>query len=722
MVGLAVFATPGVSAVPSDVWPITALAGETDATTAPRILPRPVLPPEGPLSVPLPTTSSVAMTVPLRPAGGKSAIFSTAFLQVLWQRLRVPLFLFVLGVVFLAFLVLSLRSKRPSRLRSLTARSLVLSLIIHLVLLLSFNSFVLSQRIIRTIRDPQFEVLLDSNSLVEEKVSLGIREETSQLPLADSALVVAPQQAAVPLPKATPAEQAPTVVPGRIDLSPFDVPANVVEPKPVEQKAPTIPLAARPSGDFRVALPDVALETPRLPATPEPVRETSPAATLAPQKTGQPVAFVPPAASQPSTRVAAAEIPPLGPGAPLTASVIALPAPAGVHAGRPIEPVIPPRVLVPRPSPKLVPPPFVLEERPAVEEPYQLRQPERRAKVLESLGGAPETEEAVRRALSWLAAHQSDDGRWDIANFDAKCGKCGGKGEYGKQNVAATALAVLAFLGAGQSHKTAGPHQEAIARAIAWLVAQARESGDLRGQGNMYDQGMATIALAEACGMTHDPSLRLPVTRAAKFIAGAQNRETGGWRYFPGEEGDTSVFGWHLMALKSASMAGLPVSQEAIKRAEGWLDRVGGGEHGGLYGYQSQKPSPAMVAEGMFSRQLLGRLPTDPSMIESAEYLLKYLPEAGDPNMYYWYYGTLAMFQHQGPSWEQWNRAMRKVLLSRQEASGAAKGSWPPGGQWGKQGGRVIETAMAALCLEVYYRYLPLYAPHAPTVASKSKP
>jgi hypothetical protein len=30
--------------------------------------------------------------------------------------------------------------------------------------------------------------------------------------------------------------------------------------------------------------------------------------------------------------------------------------------------------------------------------------------------------------------------------------------------------------------------------------------------------------------------------------------------------------------------------------------------------------------------------------------------------------------------------------------------------KWGKGAGRVYPTAMGALCLEVYYRYLPLYS------------
>ena len=42
-------------------------------------------------------------------------------------------------------------------------------------------------------------------------------------------------------------------------------------------------------------------------------------------------------------------------------------------------------------------------------------------------------------------------------------------------------------------------------------------------------------------------------------------------------------------------------------------------------------------------------------MQASAAYLANYPPDwdAG-PNTYYWYYATLALFQHQGPIWEDW--------------------------------------------------------------------
>ena len=49
-------------------------------------------------------------------------------------------------------------------------------------------------------------------------------------------------------------------------------------------------------------------------------------------------------------------------------------------------------------------------------------------------------------------------------------------------------------------------------------------------------------------------------------------------------------------------------------------------------------------------------------------------------------------------------------LLAHQQVDGAAAGSWEPVDEWAEIGGRVYQTAICTLMLEVYYRYLPMYA------------
>jgi hypothetical protein len=80
---------------------------------------------------------------------------------------------------------------------------------------------------------------------------------------------------------------------------------------------------------------------------------------------------------------------------------------------------------------------------------------------------------------------------------------------------------------------------------------------------------------------------------------------------------------------------------------------------------------------------------------------------AGTIDYYYWYYGTLAMFQVGGDPWERWNKAMTGSLVAHQRLDKAdcRYGSWDPIDPWAADGGRVYSTAINTLSLEVYYRY-----------------
>ncbi len=105
----------------------------------------------------------------------------------------------------------------------------------------------------------------------------------------------------------------------------------------------------------------------------------------------------------------------------------------------------------------------------------------------------------------------------------------------------------------------------------------------------MYSHGLATIALSEAYGLSGDKQVGQAAGRAVDFILRAQNKKDGGWRYNPGDAGDTSVVGWQLMALKSAHMAGISFSGDAFNQTSKWLDSVA--VHDGTeYSYQPGNP------------------------------------------------------------------------------------------------------------------------------------
>jgi hypothetical protein len=332
-------------------------------------------------------------------------------------------------------------------------------------------------------------------------------------------------------------------------------------------------------------------------------------------------------------------------------------------------------------------------------------------------GGTKATERAVAAAINWLARHQMAGGNWSL-NHTSACqnGHCSGPGSV-NADAAATGMALLPFLAAGQTHKSKGPYREQISKGVYWLTTHQKTDGDLSSGAfqPMYSHGIATIALCECYGMTGDDQVRNAAQRAVKFIENAQNKGTGGWRYMPGDEGDTSVTGWQMMALKSAQMARLEVNHEALDNVGKWLKSVAKGTNNGKFSYlPTQDFMPTTTAIGTLCSQYLGVARDDPAMVEGIKYLLDNMPDAErDRNAYYWYYATMVMHNYLGPEWDRWNRQMRRVLILSQAREGCANGSWDPdrpsSDAWGSHGGRLMLTAFGALTLEVYYRYLPLF-------------
>jgi len=340
---------------------------------------------------------------------------------------------------------------------------------------------------------------------------------------------------------------------------------------------------------------------------------------------------------------------------------------------------------------------------------YEAREPEKRKEIIEKLGGTVKTEEAVEKALEWLAKAQSPDGRWDVDGFQL-AGQTGGKGNRGDGDVAVTGLATLAFLGAGYNHTT-GKHKETVGKAVNWLIAGQKPNGDLRQGGQMYGQGMATAALCEAYSLTRDGRALDAATKAINFILKAQNA-LGGWRYGPGSvDADTSVVGWQVLAMKTAEIAGIEIPKQHYKGTQRWLNQVRKGKSGGLYSYQAvSAANTTMTAEGWFCQLFISDGEKTRGMDESVKYLMGNLPRTNAKSLYYWYYATLALHMSGAKEFEKWNVALRDTLTKTQRRDGAAAGTWDTSGySYGASGGRVYTTAMAALCLEVYYRYLPLY-------------
>jgi len=352
-------------------------------------------------------------------------------------------------------------------------------------------------------------------------------------------------------------------------------------------------------------------------------------------------------------------------------------------------------------------------------------------KMLTEGGGNARSEVAVALGLKFLALHQASDGHWSLTNFNKHARTAplpGGKvvpdnsqpNTTQANDTAGTAFGMLPFLAAGITHKPPKKklitdYSKGVGLAVKYLMnKQSKSSGDrgYYGEG-MYSHGLATIAMCEVYGLTSDPQVKVSAQLALNYIVTAQDPAGGGWRYSPRQAGDTSVTGWQLMALKSGQMAGLTVPRPVLKKVEKYLDGCETSLKGG-YGYTAGSPeTPTMTAVGALCRQYLGTSPKNASLLGSVKRVKAAPPGAG--GIYYEYYATQVMHHMGGDSWANWNPKMRDTLVNSADQGRAPKrphqiGSWgPEGDAHGATGGRVMQTSLSLLTLEVYYRHLPLY-------------
>lgn len=343
------------------------------------------------------------------------------------------------------------------------------------------------------------------------------------------------------------------------------------------------------------------------------------------------------------------------------------------------------------------------------------RQEGSRQQLLAAFGGNAQSEAAVLAGLKWLARQQRPDGSWSLIGPYPD-------GAASENQTAATAMAMLAFQGAGHTHLT-GSFKQQVANGLKFLLTQQDPQGNFFQTGKQnqwfYTQGQATIAVCELYALTKDPELRERAQRAVQFCLDSQD-DLGGWRYTPNGESDLSVTGWILMGLQSARMAGLEVPLDKLYRIGDFLD-LAASDGGSQYSYQpGLAPTETMTAEGLLCRQYLGWKHDDTRLTAGVQHLLQgdNLPRWKERNVYYWYYATQVLHHQGGPAWETWNPLIRDLLTAHQERGGKNAGSWSPltpePDRWGYHAGRLYVTCLSIYVLEVYYRHLPLYDQPAP--------
>jgi hypothetical protein len=352
--------------------------------------------------------------------------------------------------------------------------------------------------------------------------------------------------------------------------------------------------------------------------------------------------------------------------------------------------------------------------------PFSGRQGLTRAKLVRREGGTAKSEKSVEDGIEWLVRHQRVDGSWSL-NYHEQCqGTVCSFQQVMDSDTAATGMALLPLLGSGYIHTVKSRHQDSVRRGINWLVEHQQDDGNLfigpPGMAWMYSHAIGTMALCEAYGLSQDPRLKQPATRAIRFIVDSQDPSTGGWRYSPGMAGDTSVFGWQMFALRSGHGAGIPIRKDILKSCSRYLDLAATDRSRTTYSYTPGRggPSPVMTAEALLSRQLLGWPRNFPPLVKGASQIADHLDSSDQRNIYYWYYATQLLHNMKNKDWEKWNLKVREGLIGMQIKDGTcAIGSWDPNfpqpDVWGQRAGRLYTTSLSILTLEVYYRYLPMY-------------
>ena len=335
--------------------------------------------------------------------------------------------------------------------------------------------------------------------------------------------------------------------------------------------------------------------------------------------------------------------------------------------------------------------------------------------LVQKFGGTAESEQAVALGLKWVASIQQKDGSWTFKEI----GGAPDAGDFENDRMAATGCALLAFLGGGHTHEKDGPYKEAVGKGLDYLLknveitpAGGNFSGGVKNTGghdySLYAQGLVAISLAEAHGMTKDRRLRRAAESAITFIINAQDPKGGGWRYVPQQAGDTSAVGWQMMALKGGQAAKLRIPPNVFLGVSAFLDSTAGAG-GATYGYTNptdRGPADACTAIGLLCRMYLGWKRDNPGLKKGVEILSNAGP---DDDMYRNYYATQVLHHWGGDEWTKWNTKMRERLITRQVKEGQpGAGSWKPGKQHGNAG-RLLETCLSIMTLEVYYRHLPLY-------------
>ncbi len=304
----------------------------------------------------------------------------------------------------------------------------------------------------------------------------------------------------------------------------------------------------------------------------------------------------------------------------------------------------------------------------------------------------PAVQHALRQGWNYLASIQDDTGRL---------------GPQMGSNAAVVSLAGLAWI-AGGSLPQRGPYGREVTRAMDYVANACSANGlilqpDTVRRGPMYDQGFATLFLAEVLGMSDRRDLDEKVRAAVGLILKAQNNQ-GGWRYTPEPlDADLSVTICQMMALRAARNAGIFVPGEAIAKAVDYVRRSQNTDGGFMYQLEGGDSRFPLTAGAIVALQNAGEYRGKELDLAYA-FLDRRMEEniaLMRQNYFYYahYYAAQAMWQKGGEVFERYYESIRRLLLGIQKSDGS----------WDDVLGRHYGTAMACLILSTPTSLLPIF-------------
>ena len=321
---------------------------------------------------------------------------------------------------------------------------------------------------------------------------------------------------------------------------------------------------------------------------------------------------------------------------------------------------------------------------------YEGRSTIGRMNALKKAGGNQKTESAVLRALRWLKKTQNENGSWTADK---------------NYSDAITGLCLLAYLAHGET-PTSEEFGITVQKSMQFLAdrvnANALPHGTVNEKNHYpYVNGIVAYALAEAYGMTKIPFLRPPMEAALQVVVDGQ--QTGGgydYNYKQEARWDLSVAGWQYQAMKAGFVAGANVKDlsKGMEKGVSFIRNVT------FKKPRSDSERPFGYSTPIDKIVNNSKHPND-SRVQWRDDMWTTPGLHANP-LYYWYYCTQAMFHAGQRPWKDWNDHFSQMCISKQNP----EGYWSSPGATKQHGiDKWYTTALCALSLQVYYRYLPTY-------------